>query len=122
MKEIKSLGNKNKAIITKNMQEAKYLYRHLYNTINVTLMSDKDRSIPEESLIIIPVYLAKGLEFDSVIAWNVSQENYSYSNKLLGTLYTIITRAMHQLTLVSIGKVSNIISSHENKVIIDYKI
>ncbi|KRM69356.1 DNA helicase [Apilactobacillus ozensis DSM 23829 = JCM 17196] len=122
LKEIKSLGNKNKAIITKNMQEAKYLYRHLYNTINVTLMSDKDRSIPEESLIIIPVYLAKGLEFDSVIAWNVSQENYSYSNKLLGTLYTIITRAMHQLTLVSIGKVSNIISSHENKVIIDYKI
>ncbi|MCK8607548.1 RNA polymerase recycling motor HelD [Apilactobacillus ozensis] len=122
LKEIKSLGNKNKAIITKNMQEAKYLYRHLYNKINVTLMSDKDRSIPEESLIIIPVYLAKGLEFDSVIAWNVSQENYSYSNKLLGTLYTIITRAMHQLTLVSIGKVSNIISSHENKVIIDYKI
>ncbi|MCL0312846.1 AAA family ATPase [Apilactobacillus sp. TMW 2.2459] len=113
-------AEKNVAIITKNMKEAKELYSNLYNKIDLTLMSDKDRSLPDQN-VIMPVYLAKGLEFDNVIAWNISKNNYSNDKKLLGTLYTIITRAMHTLTLISIGEVSNIIKKSKANFTIDYK-
>jgi len=61
-------------------------------------------------LVVLPIYLAKGLEFDSVIAYNVSAENYP-DEQMAGTLYTIATRAMHHLTLLSIGAVSPLIAS-----------
>ena len=98
------------AILTKRKNESKQLYQELYPKLkNLTLMSDRDRSLPT-GVLIMPVYLAKGLEFDSVIAWNVSKKNYPQSS-LLGTLYTIVTRAMHSLNLISIGSVSPLITN-----------
>ena len=52
----------------------------------------------------MPIYLAKGLEFDAVIAYDISKENYPLSD--LGILYTICSRAMHELTLITIGEPS----------------
>ena len=72
----------------------------------------------------MPIYLAKGLEFDSVIAWNVSKDNYP-NDDYVGTIYTIATRAMHHLTLISNGTVSPIIANANlpiNEVKIDRKI
>ncbi|WP_105957370.1 RNA polymerase recycling motor HelD [Apilactobacillus quenuiae] len=97
------------AVITKNLVEAKEVYQHITTKIDSTLLSDTDRSLPN-GVVVMPIYLAKGLEFDSVIAWNISAENYS-SNKLIGTLYTIATRSMHHLALISIGSVSPIIKN-----------
>jgi len=64
------------------------------------------------------------LEFDSVIAWDTSEKNYS-DESLLGTLYTIITRAMHHLTLISLGDVTPLISDEsltDRKIKIEKKI
>ena len=97
------------AIITKHLKEAKEVYYQLSSYQHVHLMSDVDRSLPK-GILIMPVYLAKGLEFDSVIAWNISVKNY-HKSQLLGTLYTIATRAMHNLTLISIGPVSPLITN-----------
>ncbi len=58
----------------------------------------------------LPIYLAKGLEFDAVVGWDVSATNFA-DQRMTGTLYTIITRAMHQLVLISIGPVSPLIAS-----------
>jgi len=98
------------AILTKNMDEAKLIYQHLHHDCDLTLLTDADRSLPK-GVFVLPIYLAKGLEFDSVIAWNVSQENYP-SSRELGILYTISSRAMHQLSLISIGPVTNLISQN----------
>lgn len=111
------------AIVTKNLNEAKQLHQHTYNQLNPTLLADTDRSLPK-GVVIMPIYLAKGLEFDSVIAWNVSKDNYP-NDDYVGTLYTIATRAMHHLTLISNGTVSPIIANANlpiNEVKIDRKI
>lgn len=97
------------AILTKNTAEAKYVYQELHSEFDLTRLTDTDRSLPK-GVVVLPIYLAKGLEFDSVIAYNVSAENYP-NEQFTGTLYTIASRAMHHLTLLSIGPVSPLIAS-----------
>lgn len=53
--------------------------------------------------IVVPSYLAKGLEFDATIVWNANDHQYG-SDDQRRLLYTICSRAMHELTLVSIGQ------------------
>jgi hypothetical protein len=53
--------------------------------------------------------LQRGLEFDAVIAYDVSETNY-HERRSIGILYTIASRAMHDLTLLSIGEVSSVIT------------
>ncbi|AKP63992.1 superfamily I DNA RNA helicase [Levilactobacillus koreensis JCM 16448] len=97
------------AILTKSTAEAKYVYQELHAEFDLTRLTDTDRSLPK-GIVVLPIYLAKGLEFDSVIAYNVSAENYP-DDQLTGTLYTIASRAMHHLTLLSIGAASPLIAS-----------
>jgi len=61
-----------------------------------------------QGVIVLPIYLAKGLEFDAVIAYDISAQNYPDTNSV-GLLYTIASRAMHHLTLLSVGDVSPLI-------------
>ncbi|MFT8743972.1 MAG: ATP-binding domain-containing protein, partial [Lentilactobacillus hilgardii] len=96
------------AVLTKNMAEAKAVYGLIHSETGATLLKDADRTLPK-GVLVLPIYLAKGLEFDSVIAWDTSEINYP-EKSLLGTLYTIITRAMHHLTLISIGDVTPLIT------------
>lgn len=98
------------ALITKNQSESDFLYQKLRKSFDsVTLLEDKDRSLPK-GIVILPIYLAKGLEFDDVIAYDISHDNYSGINDT-GILYTICSRAMHRLTLISCGKPSSLIMS-----------
>ncbi|GAA6114488.1 RNA polymerase recycling motor HelD [Apilactobacillus apinorum] len=110
------------AIVTKNLKQAKELHQHIYKQLNPTLLADTDRSLPK-GVIVMPIYLAKGLEFDSVIAWDVSKDNFP-NDQYIGTLYTIATRAMHHLTLISNGPISPIIANANipiNEVKIDHQ-
>lgn len=95
------------AILTKNMAESEHVATLLHE-LKPSLLNDGDRSLPK-GIVVLPIYLAKGLEFDSVIAYNVSEANFP-GRLWRGTLYTIASRAMHQLHLISIGKVSNLIT------------
>ncbi|UQS82294.1 AAA family ATPase [Bombilactobacillus folatiphilus] len=85
------------AIITKTQAQAQKLDDQF--TLTHHLLTEKALQIPQ-GIIILPVYLAKGLEFDSVIAYDVSPDNYQTLGDQ-GILYTIATRAMHQLTLIA---------------------
>ena len=111
--DIKELCNKQLAkygtvaILTKNMVESEKLNEQFHD-IHPHLLSDGDRSLPK-GILILPIYLAKGLEFDSVIAYDVSQNNYP-NDKWRGTLYTIASRAMHELNIISIGDLSPLIT------------
>jgi DNA helicase-2/ATP-dependent DNA helicase PcrA len=98
------------AILTKNMTESEHV-ADLLRKLKPSLLSDGDRSLPK-GIVVLPIYLAKGLEFDSVIAYNVSEQNFP-SQLWRGTLYTIASRAMHHLHLISIGRVSNLITQIE---------
>lgn len=95
------------ALITKNVAESKYIYEKLHRSLPVTLLEESDRTLPS-GIAILPIYLAKGLEFDSVVVNNVSIEEYPTTDER-GILYTICSRAMHELVLISIGEFSPLI-------------
>ena len=50
------------------------------------------------NLKVLPVYLAKGLEFDAVALWDVNADDYSRVNDK-NIIYTAITRAMHNVKI-----------------------
>ncbi|KGX90052.1 MULTISPECIES: UvrD-helicase domain-containing protein [Pontibacillus] len=85
------------AIITKDWEEAFALYSGLKHKIkNVELVGESSKEITG-GIIISPVYLTKGFEYDSVIIANASRDVYEdsyYSRKLL---YVAVTRALHQV-------------------------
>lgn len=92
------------AVICKNRQEASDLYFKFKGKINVKLVD----YMGEQNLtgvIIVPVYMAKGLEFDAVIVYGVDDEHYhtAYDRRLL---YVACTRALHRLSLYYTGKIS----------------
>lgn len=60
----------------------------------------------------MPIYLAKGLEFDAVVAYDISAKNYPLDQ--LGVLYTICSRAMHELSLITIGAPSPLLAQIPN--------
>ena len=91
------------AIICKTTEECEALYDSLSFDLKEKvqlLISEED--FMKRSIMIIPAFLAKGLEFDRVFAWNIGQNFYSEQDKLV--LYTIVTRAMHELFVVSTGE------------------
>ena len=51
--------------------------------------------LPNPNLVIVPSFLAKGLEFDSVIIYNEKNNYYLDSEKYL--YYVAVTRSMHEL-------------------------
>ena len=57
----------------------------------------------------MPIFLAKGLEFDAVIITDVIDSVYRSTSAT--TLYTACTRAFHRLYLISEGITSKLISS-----------
>lgn len=91
------------AIITKTIQEAIQLHEKLAEATKqyVQLIASED-TFMKRSIMIIPAFLAKGLEFDEVYVWNVSTNFQTAHDQLI--LYTMVSRAMHQLTIFSDGQ------------------
>lgn len=95
------------AVICKTATQSKELYDRLKGLSDVKLM-DTDGLEIEKGIIIIPAYMAKGLEFDVVLVYNVCKENYS-SELDRTLLYIACTRAMHRLVLYYTGEKSILI-------------
>lgn len=90
------------AIIAKTTQDCCDLYEQLDEEVKqLVQLIDSEDSFMKRPIIIIPAFLAKGLEFDRVFAWNVSEQFQDSQDQLI--LYTIATRAMHQLVLLTDG-------------------
>ncbi len=49
---------------------------------------------------VVPIVLSKGLEFDAVILWNASDENFSDTDFNLRMLYVAVTRPLHYLSIL----------------------
>lgn len=86
------------AIICKTTEECQALYDQLEPAFQkeIQLIVSED-DFMKRNIMIIPAFLAKGLEFDRVFAWNINENFTTQQDRLI--LYTICTRAMHQLTL-----------------------
>ena len=85
------------AIICKTTQEAQRYYEYLGELEDLCLMN---RNMPLSKLMIMPVSMCKGLEFDMVIVPNAKKENYkTFLDR--NFLYTSCTRALHELVITT---------------------
>lgn len=90
-------GRQSIAVICKDREESMDLKRKLPKTIKATVLKDDQKSYGS-GVTIVPSYLAKGLEFDSVIICN--QNSYYEQNPIdIKLLYVAITRGMHTLSI-----------------------
>lgn len=95
-------------IICKTAKAAKNIFSVMKEHIGLDLISNEDDEF-NRGIVVIPSYLAKGLEFDAVLAINVDASNYA-CNEERQILYIICTRALHQLSLFYIGTLSPFIT------------
>ena len=82
------------AIITKDDLEAEKIYNLIKDDISISYLTLETKGFSKE-LLLVPAYLAKGLEFDSVILYN--DRNHSYKSNERNLLYVACTRAQHEL-------------------------
>ncbi|WP_243354522.1 RNA polymerase recycling motor HelD [Bacillus litorisediminis] len=104
IKIMESEGHQTIAIICKTAHESAEVYQALKHQVEARLIKKGTLSY-EKGILVIPAYLAKGIEFDGVILYNISQDVY-WSEDERKLLYTASTRAMHELHLFSLGKIS----------------
>ncbi|WP_026691149.1 RNA polymerase recycling motor HelD [Alteribacter aurantiacus] len=107
VKLIKSLFTKKHetvAIICKTAKESEAVSAYLSEHFDIQLI-DKDTHTYKKGLVVIPTYLAKGIEFDAVILYNASHDHYAKESER-NLFYTACTRAMHELHILSNGGMS----------------
>ncbi len=107
VKVYKCDGHNSIGIITKNIDEAQRVYNYLRDRINVKMIVSEDDDYVND-ILVIPAYLAKGLEFDVVIIYNASDLRYKDEEDRL-LLYTACTRALHVLDIFYLGNVSSLL-------------
>ncbi len=98
LNDINYLKNEYKsvAIITKDDEEANEIYNLLKDNINIGKITINEE-IFRKDLIVVPSYMAKGLEFDSVIVYNKINNIYKENEKYL--YYVACSRAQHELII-----------------------
>ncbi|TGA92934.1 ATP-dependent DNA helicase [Lactobacillus johnsonii] len=102
------------AIITKTLAEAQEVAKVLKErNIKATLIGSANQRLVPGTLV-MPSYLAKGLEFDAVVAWGVSKENYHQLDETQ-LLYTIASRAMYKLDLIYTDEKSPLFDNLDEK-------
>lgn len=89
------------AVITKTAAESCEAYEALTARGNQNLrLVTKETPIFENGTMVIPAYLAKGVEFDAVLIYDASSQVYRRESERK-LFYTACTRAMHRLLLYS---------------------
>ena len=86
-------NGKSLAIVTKNDSECDKIYK-LLKGMDISKIDNNSKKF-NRKFVVVPVYMAKGLEFDSVIIYTDKNNRFTSSEKYL--YYVAITRAQHRL-------------------------
>jgi DNA helicase-2/ATP-dependent DNA helicase PcrA len=97
-------GHRTIAVLGKSFAECQEAYAALRDDAELRLIG-KEATTFAEGVLIIPSYLAKGVEFDAVIIYNASSTQYGLESERR-LFYTACTRAMHELHLYHVGEMS----------------
>jgi DNA helicase-2/ATP-dependent DNA helicase PcrA len=99
------------AIIGRTEDECALLHSALLEAgLSATFIHAKQRKY-EGGISVVPVYLAKGLEFDSILLVDVDEKHYRATKQDAKLLYVGCTRALHELWILYSGKKSPLIEN-----------
>lgn len=66
-------------------------------------------------IMVLPVEYTKGLEFDAVLIYHPSAANYPAEDQYVKLLYVAATRALHELTVVHQGDLTDLIGKRVSR-------
>ena len=106
---LKNQGYKLIAVICKTAAQCRSVHQSLGSYMDIGLISNQNEVYHGE-VIVIPSYLAKGLEFDAVLVSSAEDKDYSKPEDRR-LLYTVCTRALHELRLYYVDTLPRFISN-----------
>lgn len=101
--EMRAKGAKSIGIVARTAAEAAMLHHLLQDHLSIHLVTKEDGEFTRDA-VVIPSYLAKGLEFDAVLVYLGSAD--AYPDHEMNLLYMVCTRALHYLHLYQVGSSS----------------
>nr|WP_092072515.1 UvrD-helicase domain-containing protein [Dendrosporobacter quercicolus]NSL48518.1 AAA family ATPase [Dendrosporobacter quercicolus DSM 1736]SDM43242.1 DNA helicase-2 / ATP-dependent DNA helicase PcrA [Dendrosporobacter quercicolus] len=104
LQSMQAAGCRSIAVICKTIRQASALHQTLPSHRSISLIVDEDAEF-KRGIVIIPAFLAKGLEFDGVLVYNANSDNYCHEQERK-LLYTVCTRALHRLMICWNGRPS----------------
>lgn len=108
VKDYEESGFESIAILCKTREEVNEAYEVLNQMIELRKLSSDD-TLLEKGIIIMPIYMAKGLEYDGIIVYEANDNQYkeAFDKQLL---YIATTRALHRLAFYHTGTVSHFLA------------
>lgn len=102
-------GHETVAVICRDEKEATFVSQELSKQIT---LADSNLETAEfgSGVIVLPVEYTKGLEFDAVLLFHPSKENYPAEDQYVKLLYVAATRALHELAIVHAGDMTELIA------------
>ncbi|WP_321972413.1 HelD family protein [Paratractidigestivibacter sp.] len=88
------------AIVAESDSRVSWLAKQLGESVAVL---GKDSDLPAAGVVLLPLRVAKGLEFDHVVIPDAQAEVYPDTPLCRRRLYTAISRAMHRVTILAQG-------------------
>lgn len=105
-KEMKTIAG-----ILRSEADCNAIYPKLKEKIpELTMITTEDKSY-EGGISLLPVYVSKGLEFDTVLMVDVDETRYPVTEQTAKLLYVGCTRALHHLSVIHSGNASKLISN-----------
>jgi DNA helicase-2/ATP-dependent DNA helicase PcrA len=109
IQELQDTGLRSIAVITKTAVESAAAYEALKNKLKITHITWEMDEF-QSGTVLIPAYLAKGLEFDAVLIYNAAKHVYGREEER-SILYVACTRALHRLLLFYSGELSPLLAA-----------
>lgn len=109
VRDLRAAGTESIAVICRTAADAQRVHKQLRHAGRITLVTRRATAF-EAGAVVIPAYLAKGLEFDAVLIYDASDSVYNRKRELK-LLYTACTRAMHHLFIYYTGHISPLLST-----------
>lgn len=111
IKKIKENDYDTIAVICRTVEETKTVYEALKEKTEVEpWKEDMEEMVFTNGVMVLPIHMTKGLEFDTVILWNPDTLNYDDTDADAKLLYVAITRALHELYVLYYGELSRLLT------------
>lgn len=101
------------AVVVASRKRATWLHKQLVEAMGeqAPLLMREGMRLPDGGVILIDLPLAKGLEFDRVVVADAQAEEYPLTELARRRLYTAISRATQEVTVLSQGPLTPLLAS-----------
>ena len=95
------------AVVCRTAAEAEDMAEKLGSRIQIE-ESSLEKAEFGQGVLVLPVEYTKGLEFDAVLICNPTKEDYPKDDGHAKLLYVAATRALHELAVLHLGDVTEL--------------